>query len=120
MGVVKMEENEVDLLLQVVDMRNANSNNDDFNFKKDNVKIEPDYYDDASNYLEPDIEHETNDQDIEDVKYKTKAETSFIKSETPTDNQKTSVEANNDCHRLTCEVCHMIFRDNIKLKKHQL
>jgi len=90
--VVKMEEKEVDLLLQVVDMRNAS--NDDFNLKKDNVKIESEYYVDASNYLE----NGNNDQDIEDVKYDTKDESSLttFKSEMPADNQNTPVETNKD------------------------
>jgi len=118
--VVKMEENEVDLLLQVVDMRNTN--NVDFNFKKDVVKTESEYYDDASNYLEPDIELGNNDQDIEDVKYDTKDESSgtTFKSEMAADDESTPGETNKDCQQFTCDVCHMIFKDNYNLKKHHL
>jgi len=118
--VVKMEDREVDLLLQVVDMRNTS--NDDFNLKKDIVKIESEFYDDASNYLEPDIEHEDNDQGMEDVKYDAKEESSLtsFKSEMPADNQNRPIETNKDCQQFTCEICYMIFGDNYNLRKHQL
>ena len=82
-------------------MRNTNTNNDDFNFKKDNVKIEPDHYGDASNYIEHE-NNENNDQDIEDVKYDTKAETSCIKSE---------------LNILTKEIKKNILKENVRKKK---
>jgi len=96
--VVKMEEKEVDLLLQVVDMRNTS--NDDFNLKKDIVKIESEYYVDASNYLESSI--------------------NTFKSEMSAENQNTPVEANKNCQQFSCDVCYMIFVDIYSLKKHQL
>merc|ERR1739840_23246 len=97
-----------------------NTSDEDFNLKKDIVKIESKYNDDASNYLEPDIESENNYQDIVDVKNDTKDESSLTtyNNEMPYDTQNTSVDANKDCQQFTCDVCHMTFKDNYNLKKH--
>jgi len=118
--VVKMEEQELDLILEVVDMRNQNNN--DFNIlnvKEDDVKIEPDH-----NY-----ETETSDKNYEDKKMDFDNEGSLftLKDDLSIDSQIPTYTSNNfnlknqmetSTTEIKCSYCVQSFFNKKDFKKH--
>jgi len=124
--VVKMEEEEVDLILEVVDIRN-NSNND-FNVlsvKKDDVKIESDLHDNDSNYAHSfETESETNNyKNTEDKNndFYNEGSVFSLKTEMSTDNQIPSYKPNHFDYtsEFKCSYCDESFFNKKDLKKHR-
>jgi len=121
--VVKMEEEEVDLILEVVDIRN-NSNNDfnGLNVKKDDVKVEADHFDSDSKYAHNSKTETNNDNNTEDKKIDFYNEGSLfaMKEEVGIDNQIPSYKEEKVKKSFLCDQCPHASSRQSHLKEHKL
>jgi len=111
--VVKMEEEEVDLILEVVDMRNTGNT---LSVKEDDVKIEAEQCFDESNHVQNYKTENSNDTNTEDKKMDSYNDGSLSKLKEETKHTKNEPE--DVLKMFVCEFCSKSFGSKNNLTMH--